>query len=211
VKALLIGAFAGWLSGCAIMPTRGPIPVGEATLYVVERGWHTDIGLSVEEVSRPLASLEEGFPGMRFMVFGFGERAYYMGQNSGSAEMLTALLPSESAILMTALNASPIEAFADHKVIILRLPPDDLARVASRLWDDLEKTADGRARRLADGPYVGSVFFASNETYDAFHTCNTWTALLLREAGFPVDPHVLFADQVMRQVRVIATRQATER
>src|SRR4029079_18987267 len=71
VKALLIGAFAGWLSGCAIMPTRGPIPVGEATLYVVERGWHTDIGLSVEEVSRPLASLEEDFPGVRFMVFGF--------------------------------------------------------------------------------------------------------------------------------------------
>ena len=111
----------------------------------------------------------------------------------------------------TALNASPIEAFPDHKVIILRLPPDNLARVAARLWDDLEKTADGTALRLADGPYVGSVFYASNETYDAFHTCNTWTALLLREAGFPMDPHVLFADQVMRQVSVIATRQAAGR
>jgi hypothetical protein len=211
VRLLLIVAFAGWLSGCATMPTEGPIPVGEARLYVVERGWHTDIGLSVDEVSKPLASLEQGFPGVRFMVFGFGERAYYMGKSTGSGEMLTALLPSESAILMTALNASPIEAFPDHKVIILRLPPDNLARVAARLWDDLEKTADGTALRLADGPYVGSVFYASNETYDAFHTCNTWTALLLREAGFPMDPHVLFADQVMRQVSVIAARQAAER
>jgi Protein of unknown function (DUF2459) len=123
--------------------------------------------------------------------------------------MLAALLPSKSAILMTALTAPPPEAFPDHKVIILRLPPDNLARVATRLWDDLEKTADGTVQRLADGPYVGSVFFASNETYDAFHTCNTWTALLLREAGFPVDPHVLFADQVMRQVSVIATQQAS--
>lgn len=125
--------------------------------------------------------------------------------------MLAALLPSESAILMTALNASPIEAFPGHKVIPLRLPPDNLARVAAQLWDDLEKTADGEALRLADGPYVGSAFYASNETYDAFHTCNTWTALLLRDAGFPVDPHVLFADQVMQQVSVIATRQAAER
>ena len=210
MRALLIGAFAGWLSGCASMPTDGRIPVGNATIYVVERGWHTDIGLAVDEVSKPLASLEQGFPGVRFMVFGFGERAYYMGHNTGSGEMLTALLPSESAILMTALNASPIEAFPDHKVIALRLSDHNLARVAARLWEDLEKTADGSVLRLADGPYVGSVFYASNETYDAFHTCNTWTALLLREAGFPVDPHVLFADQVMRQVSVIATRQAAE-
>ncbi len=211
MRALLIGALAGWLSGCATMPADGPIPVGEATLYVVERGWHTDIGLSADEVSTPLASLGQGFPGVRFMVFGFGERAYYMGHNAGSGEMLAALLPSESAILMTALNASPIEAFPGHKVIPLRLPPDNLARVAAQLWDDLEKTADGEALRLADGPYVGSAFYASNETYDAFHTCNTWTALLLRDAGFPVDPHVLFADQVMQQVSVIATRQAAER
>jgi hypothetical protein len=206
---LLIGVFAGWLSSCAVTPTPGPIPVGDAMLYVVERGWHTDVGLSVDEVGNPLASLEQGFPGVRFMVFGFGERAYYMGHDTDSGEMLAALLPSKSAILMTALTAPPPEAFPDHKVIILRLPQDNLARVATRLWDDLEKTADGTVQRLADGPYVGSVFFASNETYDAFHTCNTWTALLLREAGFPVDPHVLFADQVMRQVSVIATQQAS--
>jgi hypothetical protein len=208
---VLIGVFAGWLSGCTVMPTAGPIPVGDATLYVVERGWHTDIGLSVDEVSGPLKSLELGFPGVRFMVFGFGERAYYMGHNTGSGEMLAALLPSKSAILLTALTAPPPEAFPEHKVIILRLPQDSVARVAAQLWDDLEKTPDGSVLRLADGPYVGSAFYASNETYDAFHTCNTWTALLLREVGFPVDPHVLFADQVMRQVSVIATQQASAR
>jgi hypothetical protein len=211
VRPLLIGVFAGWLSGCAAVPTEGPIPAGDTTLYVVERGWHTDVGLSVGEVSGPLESLEQGFPGVRFMVFGFGERAYYMGHNTGSGEMLAALLPSKSAILMTALTAPPPAAFPDHKVIILRLPSENLARVAARLWDDLEMSADGKAVRLADGPYVGSAFYASNETYDAFYTCNTWTALLLREAGFPVDPHVLFADQVMRQVSVIATRQAAAR
>jgi hypothetical protein len=96
-------------------------------------------------------------------------------------------------------------------VVLLRLSPADLAGVVARLWDDLEKSADGSAVRLADGPYLGSAFYASSETYDGFHTCNTWTALLLREAGFPVNAHVLFADQVMRQVRAIAVRQGVRK
>ena len=61
------------------------MPDGDATIYVVGRGWHTDIGLSVDEVTGPLASLERDFPGIRFMVFGFGEREYYMAQTPARA------------------------------------------------------------------------------------------------------------------------------
>src|SRR6516164_6374420 len=85
---------AGWLTGCAVTPLTGTIPDGDATIYVVSRGWHTDIGLPVSAVAGPLASLERDFPGMRFMVFGFGEREYYMAHNEGSGEMLAALFPS---------------------------------------------------------------------------------------------------------------------
>ena len=74
-------------------------------------------------------------------------------------------------------------------------------------WQALEKQ-DGAAVRLADGPYVGSVFYASRETYDLFYTCNTWTARLLHDAGFPMNTNVVFADQVMRQVSDVAERQA---
>ena len=142
------------------------------------------------------------------MVFGFGEREYYMEREEGSGEMLAALLPSKSAILMTALNAPPTEAFADHEVVALHLPPNDVARIAARLWDGLEKHADGSAVLLATGPYVGSMFYASTETYDGFHTCNTWTALVLRDGGLPMNTHVLFAGQVMQQVSRIAEMQA---
>jgi hypothetical protein len=207
VRAILVAVLAGWLSGCAAIPNRGPIPVGDGILYVVARGWHTDLGFSVDEVGGPLASLEQDFPGVRYLVFGFGERAYYMGRNAGSGEMLAALFPSKSAILVTALTAPPTKAFPDQQVVVLRLAPRDLARIADRLWDDLEKAPDGTAVRLAGGPYAGSAFYASTETYDAFHTCNTWTALLLRDAGFPVNPGVLFAGQLMSQVRAVAARQ----
>jgi uncharacterized protein (TIGR02117 family) len=208
VKALVVAFASGLLAACAVIPPDAPVPVGEATIYVVGRDWHTDIGLPVDEVTGPLASLERGFPGVRFMVFGFGERTYYMARNEGSGEMLAALLPSKSAILMTALNAPPTEAFADQKVVTLQLPPDGVQRIVARLWDDLEKTADGSPVQLGDGPYPGSVFYAGSETYDALHTCNTWTALRLRDGGVPMNTRVLFAGEVMQQVARIAAIQA---
>jgi hypothetical protein len=198
---------AGGLAGCAAAPLP-PTPDGAATIYVVGRGWHTDIGLAADEVSGPLASLEGGFPGARFMVFGFGERNYLMTRTAGAGEMLTALFPSPSAILLTALIAPPTEAFSDEQVVTLRLPQDGVDRLANLIWQTLEKAPDGSAQRLADGPYLGSAFYASTGTYDAFHTCNTWTALLLRDAGLPVDPRgVLFVGQVMRQAAAIQARQ----
>jgi uncharacterized protein (TIGR02117 family) len=194
------------LGGCAAVPRDAAIPDGNGRIYVVSRGWHTDIGLAVDAVSGPLASLEDGLPGIRFMVFGFGERAFYMAHDENSFTMLGALLPSKSAILLTALRAPPEVAFADYEVAALRLPQSGVDRIADAIWQSLEKQ-NGSALRLADGPYVGSVFYAGGETYDAFDTCNTWTARLLRDAGFPVQTHVLFADQVMRQAQQIAARQ----
>lgn len=208
MRALLI-VLGCCLAGCATAPLHGPIPNGNAALYVVGRGWHTDVGLPVDEVTGPLATLEDDFPGVRYMVFGFGERQYYMSRNGGSGEMLGALFPSESAILMTALRAPPDVAFADYHVVTLHVPQSSIDRIVVDLWASLEKDAAGHAVRLADGPYAGSVFYASGETYDAFNTCNTWTARVLRDGGVPVDPRgVLFASEVMRQVSRIAAMQA---
>jgi uncharacterized protein (TIGR02117 family) len=208
VRALVVVPLAGWLASCAVIPADAPVPNGEATIYVVARGWHTDIGLPVNETIGPLGSLERDFPGVRFMVFGFGERQFYLARDGGSGEMLTALLPSKSAILMTALRAAPTEAFADQTVVTLHLSRSGAERIAMRLWSGLERAPDGSPVRLADGPYVGSAFYASEETYDAFHTCNTWTALVLRDGGLPMQTHVLFAGQVMQQVARIAAMQA---
>jgi hypothetical protein len=199
---------AAWLTGCTATLLTGPIPDGAATVYVVSRGWHTEIGLPVSAVAGPLASVEPDFPGTRFMVFGFGEREYYMAHNEGSGEMLAALFPSPSAILVTFLRPPPPEAFAGLKVAALRLPESGVRLIAMRIWEDLAKTTNGLPVRLADDPSAGSVFYASNETYDAFHTCNTWTALRLRDGGLPMNTHVLFAGEVMQQAMRIAARQA---
>jgi hypothetical protein len=131
-----------------------------------------------------------------------------MGRSEGPIAMVVALFPSKSAILLTRLHEPPTEAFSDQQVIVLHLPKSGVQRIVMRLWDDLEKSAEGQPVRLGDGPEVGSVFYASAEAYHAFHTCNTWTALLLRDAGLPMNTHVLFAGEVMQQVSRIAAKQA---
>ncbi len=205
----LIGA--ALLGGCTVAPAQSDanVPTGNATIYVVERGWHTDIGLPVDGLPDPLASLELEYPGAQFLVFGFGERDYLMSRDDSSGKTLGALFPSKSAILMAALRAPLTEAFADQRVVALRLTQAHVDRLAALIWQALGKSADGSPVRLADGPHADSAYYAAYDTYDALHTCNTWTALLLHDAGLPVTARgVLFANQVMQQVSRIAALQA---
>ena len=150
------------LAGCTAPPLAPalPAPTGNAIIYVVGRDWHTDIGLPVDEIATsPLATLEQDFPGVRVLVFGFGERNYLMARDVGSGDMLSALFPSKSAILMTALRAPPQEAFGAQQVVTLHVTQQSVDRIAARIWQTLEKQQDGSVQSLADGPYPGSVFY----------------------------------------------------
>jgi uncharacterized protein (TIGR02117 family) len=196
------------VAGCAV-PQHSATP-DDAVLYVVERGWHTDIGLPVEEITGPLAVLREQFPGVRFFTFGFGERQFLVNRKRTFGAMLNALLPSQSALLVTALRASPQEAFGGSDVVVLHVSRAGLDRIEARIWREFETSSAGEPVLLADGPYPGSLFYAARDTYDLFFTCNTWTAETLRAGGLAVPATgVVFSDQVMGMARWLAARHAS--
>ncbi len=201
-------------AGCAAPPPPPPDPALAAdspTIHVVAREWHTDSALPVAAIAHtPLAAaLAPTFPGATHLVFGFGERGFFTAPEPGSAEYLAALFPGPGAILATGLRAPPTEAFDPAKVVALRVSRPGLDRLARFVWDDLEKDALGAPRVLTDGPYPGSVFYASSATYTLGYTCNTWTATGLRTAGLPIDPAgVLFVHQAMDRARAAAALQA---
>jgi uncharacterized protein (TIGR02117 family) len=201
-----------WLSACATPAPSlsGLAPPAGAVVYVIDRGWHTDIGLPAAEIAGPLATLERSFPGVRFLTFGFGERRFLLSRRATLGGMLRALLPSRSALLMTALRATPEAAFGRQHVVALQVSRGGLQRIEARVWQELERAPAGMPEVLADGPYPGSVFYAARGTYDAFATCNTWTAAVLRSGGLPMPAvGVLFAGQVMGAARRIGARQAS--
>jgi len=213
LTALVFLAAAG-LGGCASAPVAGeraeppPLPsAGGTVLTVIDRGWHTDIALPVDAFSGPIATLGQAFPGARVLVFGFGDRAYYMAPGAPFLAMLAALFPSPGVILVTALDTSPAEAFGSDHVVPLVLSPEQRQAITGTLWRSLDEQADGSIRRLGDGPYPGSGFYASGDIYDAFHNCNRWTLSTLRRGGLPADPDgVVSAAEVMAQVRRMAAQ-----
>lgn len=208
VKALAVavGAAIGVLGGCASSPARIDRPPSDRTsglsVTVIERGWHTDIALPTLAISGSLAALGREFPGERFLVFGFGDRAYYMAPDPPFPGMLAALLPGPGVILVTALRVEPAEAFGADNVVTLPLSPSQLAAIIAFVRSGLATGTDGSMQRLGDGPYPGSAFYASDGSYDAFENCNYWTISALRSGGLPVDPDgVIFAGQVMDLAR----------
>jgi hypothetical protein len=201
------------LGGCsALPPTPPPAPLAaapaDATLYVIDRGWHTDIGLPTEQVTGKLQAVAGGFPAARTLEVGFGERDWMLAADKGFFDMLRALAPGPGVLLVTPLRSSPAEAFGAGNVVTLRLSRAALGRVLSFVWHDMEKDAAGMPLRVADGSDPGSVFYASSATYSGSYTCNTWTADALASAGLPVSASgVVLADQLMDRARAVAAEQ----
>ncbi len=144
-----------FLSACT-PAVVAPDPPGNATVFVIERSWHSDIGVPVDEVTGPLTSLTQRFPGVRVLTFGFGERQFLLSRQVTFGGMLRAMLPSRSALLMTALGTDPAAAFGEGNVVAVHVTQEGLAGIEAAIWEELEKTPDGGPEMLGDGPYPGS-------------------------------------------------------
>jgi uncharacterized protein (TIGR02117 family) len=172
------------------------------TLYLVARGWHTDVGIPAANASGKLARLRAMFPNVETLVIGFGERAYLLDGQHGSGDMLRALIPGPGELLVTALKDTPLVAFDRNDVIVLPVSEEGLDRLIIFLNASLEASSGDTLRPDAEGPYPGSLFFPSGLTYSGLYTCNTWTAQALRIAGLPVRVNgVLFTRDIVREAR----------
>ncbi len=206
-----LGLLALALAGCATAaPSLPPQPL-DVRVDVVQRDWHTDVCLDPRDLSGRLAALAADFAGARFLCFGFGERHYMLEKDHSMLAMLASLLPSRAVVLATPLPGPPAQVvtrgqgFVDVRTLrVSRAGADNMSVV---IWRSLATGADGSPERLGPGAAPSSVFFAAAGNYDAMATCNTWTATVLRAGGLPIDDAVIFVDDLMSQVRGVATAQ----
>jgi uncharacterized protein (TIGR02117 family) len=196
------------LSACTATDPPMPAPadadaggVPHTYVAVVQRDWHTDVCLRTEDVGAWPLALARGFDGATVLCFGFGERQFVVERRHDPLTMIGALLPSRAAILMTVLRSTPEEAFGKENVIEAPVGDAGLDGLQRYLRDSIETDSTGNPQRLADGPYPGSLYFAATGTYDALHTCNTWTARALRSAGLTSVADTVFAGRLMRETR----------
>jgi len=213
IVALALLVAAQGLAGCATSPVGVVKPYAGAapklqTVYVIAGGWHTEIGVPVAALSAPLASLPTVSPDSRYVVFGWGQRDYYMARNPGVGDLLVATVSGPSVVVVIPLRESPTAYFgAGATVFAIPVSQAGLDRLSQFVWASIEKDRQDLPRRLGDGPYPGSGFYASGLTYSLTDTCNTWTAEALRVSGLPVSASgVVFAHEVVDQARGLAVQ-----
>jgi hypothetical protein len=200
VPLLLLSACSTERAGSAV-DSGGPAARAQTTIYVVRRTWHVDIGFAAKDLDVPLASLRDTFPGVQYLLFGFGDREYLIARGPQAFRVLKALWPGPGAVLVTGLRSTPQAAFGDSNVVSVKVTVGQARHMQAFVWNSLVTHA-AVARPLMIGPYPGSLFYSSPQRYSLLHTCNTWVAQALASGGLPVrSAHTQLASQLWHQVQ----------
>ncbi len=205
IAALLI------LAGCARPPasasaTPRPLITPGPALGVVREGWHTGLIVPEAELTGTLKLLRAQLPPAPFVVIGWGQRRYYMARDPGLLTGLAALFPSASVLHVRAWRPRTDLRPSRHRTW-LHLPAGGWSGLRTFLDRAFAQGPRGHLEALGAHDRRG-LFFASTGTYDALHTCNTWTMQALRAAQLPAaSTGVLFAGQVRHALRVNPLRR----
>ncbi len=192
------------LAGCQVAPPSAYRPPSQpdVTVYVTAAGWHTGIALPVPWLDHAWNRLPASFPDAKFLLFGWGERNYYMARDPGIGDALRALFPGPAVLLVTALAQPPQDALPNARVFAIGLSRVEADRMVAFIRTAFARSPDGQPYPVGVGFSPGSLFYAATGTYSATYTCNTWVAEALHVAGLPVTATgVVFAHEVVDQLR----------
>jgi hypothetical protein len=195
LATMLVAGFAAWLGLAGCTPLRSSArDAGDpaVTLFVVRNSWHMEVGFATADLEPPLAPVSAQFAGARYLLFGFGDRHYFLAKNRNAPVLLGALWPGPALVLVTALTGAPAQAYPPQEVAELRVSAAQAHAIQSFIRGALSDVSP-----YAKGPYEGSLYYAARQRYSALHTCNTWAAEALRAGDLPVPVRgVIFAGQL---------------
>lgn len=206
---LLISGFLLLLSGCGALSVAGTDnlqaiaheghyqqPIHAA---ILDTGWHTGWVLPAQPVWQELPILRPYFPEARVLLVGFGNRGFYEARNPGVLLGLRALFPSPAVVLLQGIPHQHWRSFLLPQVHLLplTLSPAQFQKLVHYVARAILWKRNGPEPIMREPWYPHGLFFPSTEPYDAFHTCNNWTAQSLHVMGFPVSSSgIFFAGQV---------------
>ncbi len=192
-----------FLTSCAA-PTPPPVPHGPIALAVAKRGWHTEIGVPEAALTGPLAGLGPAGLHRKYLLFGYGARAYFTGHH-GAGNAAVALLPGPGAINLAAFD--DLNDGSGRQVTWIYVSQDDINHLLAFIWQSMPHTG------TAPAPIViannASMFYAAQPDYNIFYNCNNWAVDALRAGGLPFSNAGLhYSSDVQAEAQHIAAAQA---
>ncbi|WP_246395682.1 DUF2459 domain-containing protein [Gluconacetobacter tumulisoli] len=195
---VLAGIFLVLPGACApVAPYCASWPEGATPVYLVDRGWHTEIGIPARALDGPLGVYRGIFPGAATIMFSYGKKTFFTAPASSVQEYLIGPFPGPAVIQAIGLTTTPPDAYDAERIIVLPISDEGVRRLSAFIWNDLAVRA-GSPRLIAVRHHPDSLFYAARSPYNLMHTCNGWVADALRAAQVPISARgVVFAGQVM--------------
>jgi len=142
------------------------------------------------------------FPGMDYLVIGWGEQDYYPASNKGVWMTLKAgLYPTGSVLNVVGFTGAVARRYLISEIV--KLHPSRTAFENLCLFIDNSYRRNGtRTAAIAIHDYPDSKFYPARGTFHLFRTCNAWTASALRAAGCPIGRFsALFSSTLLSQAQ----------
>jgi uncharacterized protein (TIGR02117 family) len=175
-RPLIAGAAGGDESTIRILVLSSPI--------------HTDIAVPVEAVTEAdFAFLGEGglpigHPGVRWVMFGWGGKAFYVATPELTDIQIGPLLKSftlDSSVMHVQLVGALDEQLPG--IAAFEVSEAGLDRFLAFARSSFAQGSGGPIRLEGTGYGQYDTFYEAIGSFNAFVGCNTWTAAALREAG----------------------------
>lgn len=191
---LLAGGCAGPIKSL-YPPQAGQTP---RPVYVINHGaLHTGLAVRRSDIPRAVWPAQRDYAGSKYLEVGWGDDdGYRRPLTVGIAAK--AMLGSKRTVLLT----NGFNALSDRRetprftIIEVDLSPRGFARLCQHIERTYALDEAGQSIRLGHG------WYRARGTYSAFHTCNTWAAEGLRQAGCPINPfYCLTPGPLLRQTR----------
>src|SRR5687768_16803792 len=188
-------------TGCA-GPVKSLYPPGPGerprSVYVIHHGsLHTGLAVKRSDIPRGVWAAHRDYAKFKYLEIGWGEDdGYRQPLTTGIA--IKALAGSKKTVLLADGFNAVSEKVKSPGFTVIQI--DLSGRGFTRLCRHIERTY---ALDKAGGPIrLGKGWYRARGTYSAFHTCNTWAAEGLRQAGCPITPtYCLTPRPLLSQVR----------
>ncbi|MEN3371385.1 MAG: hypothetical protein V7609_3528 [Verrucomicrobiota bacterium] len=168
------------------------------SIYVINHGaLHTGLAVKRSDISPGLWPANRDYARFKYIEVGWGDDDGYRKPLT-AAIAVKALAGSRRTVLLADGFNSVRERVNTPRFTVIQVDLSDhgFARLCRHIKKTYALDETGRPIRLGKG------WYRARGTYSAFHTCNTWAADGLRQAGCPITPaYCLMPGPLLSQVR----------
>jgi uncharacterized protein (TIGR02117 family) len=173
-----------------LWPTAGAKPAAPRHFLVLKNPIHTDIAIPVDDKVRQRfhflvdAGIPADTPAVRYIVFGWGGRAFYLETPTWSrlkAVPVMKALTLDASVMHVEVSGDIVEPHPD--VAGFNIGEDRFNRLLDFIEASFQQGPSGPI--VVENAAYSSLdrFFEAKGGFNALAGCNTWTAAALRTAG----------------------------